>query len=282
MELGQLRMVQGRAAEGNALVEQALSKDPNNTSALSILIQADLAAKQPAKAVTMLQQQIARSPKNSMLYTDLANLQISTKDYVGALANSQKGMELDSSNEGGVQAFSQAQVALGSPDQAITAWEFWLKSHPTDSKATLVLATLEEGKGDIAQAMDFYRQTMQITPGQPIAANNLAVLMVESGQNSDVALTMAQTARRAFPDSPSTADTLAWVYYYKGNFSSALDLLQDAIKADPTDVNIQYHLGMVYSKMGDKTNALMHLKKAVELAPATKAGKDAQTAISQS
>ena len=281
MELGQLRMVQGHAAEGNALVEQALAKDPNNTTALGILVNADMAAKQPAKAMARLQQEITRSPNNSTLYTDMANLQITTKDYAGALANSKKGMELDPSNEGGIQAFSQAQVALGNPDQAITAWEFWLKSHPTDFKATLVLGTLEEGKGDIAQAMDFYRQTLQIMPGQAVAANNLAFLMVEAGQNSDVALTMAQTARRALPDSPSTADTLAWVYYYKGIYPSALDLLQDATKADPTDVNIQYHLGMVYSKMGDKTNALVHLKKAVELAPATKAGKDAQTAISQ-
>ncbi len=281
MELGQLRLVQGHAAEGNALIEQALAKDPGNTTALALLTQADLAAKQPAKAVARLQQEISRTPNNSSLYTDLANLQINTKDYAGALANSKKGMELDSSNEGGVQAFSQAQVALGNPDQAITAWEFWLKSHPTDSKATLVLGTLEEGKGDIAQAMDFYKQTLQITPGQPVAANNLAFLMVEAGQNSDVALTMAQTARRALPDSPSTADTLAWVYYYKGIYPSALDLLQDATKADPGDVSIQYHLGMTYAKMGDKANALVHLKKAVELAPTTKAGKDAQTAIGQ-
>ena len=279
MEMGQLKTVQGHAAEGNALIEQAFAKDPNNKTALSLLVQSDLAAKQPAKALARLQQEIARSPNNSVLYTDLANLQIGTKDYAGALGNAKKGMELDPSNEGGVQAFSQAQVALGNPDQAITAWEFWLKNHPNDSKATLVLGTLEEGKGDIAQAMDFYKQTMQIVPGQPVAANNLAYLMVESGQNSDVALTMAQTARRAIPDSPSTADTLAWVYYYKGIYPSALDLLQDAVKADPGDPSIQYHLGMTYAKMGDKTNALLHLKKAVELKPTSKSGQDAQNAI---
>ena len=51
-----------------------------------------------------------------------------------------------------------------------------------------------------------------------MAANNLAYLMLENGENVDVALTMAQTARRAMPDSPNSADTLAWAYYYKGTY----------------------------------------------------------------
>ena len=49
--------------------------------------------------------------------------------------------------------------------------------------------------------------------------------MVETGQNLDVALSLAQIARRGMPNSPSSADTLAWVYYQKGNYDSARELL---------------------------------------------------------
>jgi Tfp pilus assembly protein PilF len=81
------------------------------------------------------------------------------------------------------------------------------------------------------------------------------------------------------PNSPDTADTLAWAYYYKGAYGFARDLLEGAIKAEPNDAAMQYHLGMVYSKLGDKSNASMHLKKAVLLAPGSPTGKDATTAL---
>jgi Tfp pilus assembly protein PilF len=105
--------------------------------------------------------------------------------------------------------------------------------------------------------------------------------MLENGENVDVALTLAQTARRAMPNSPDTADTLAWAYYHKGAYGFARDLLEDAIKTEPNNPAMQYHLGMVYSKLGDKSNASMHLKKAASLAPDSPAGKNAETALQQ-
>jgi tetratricopeptide (TPR) repeat protein len=95
----------------------------------------------------------------------------------------------------------------------------------------------------------------ELKPQQPIAANNLAYRMLVSGQNVDVALSLAQTARRGMPDSPSTADTLAWAYYNKGTYGFARDLLEEALKTDPNNPTTQYHLGMVYSKLNDKNNA---------------------------
>jgi Tfp pilus assembly protein PilF len=72
---------------------------------------------------------------------------------------------------------------------------------------------------------------------------------------------------------------LAWAYYYKGAYGFARDLLEDAVKTEPNNAAMQYHLGMVYSKLGDKSNAVIHLKKAVSLAPDSPTGKDARTAL---
>ncbi len=51
----------------------------------------------------------------------------------------------------------------------------------------------------------------------------LASVMLQSGGNLDVALSLAQTARRGMPDSPNVADTLGWIYYQKGAYRSAVD-----------------------------------------------------------
>ena len=70
----------------------------------------------------------------------------------------------------------------------------------------------------------------------------------QNQDNTDYALSLAETARRALPDSPNTADTLAWAYYQKGAFQSAIDLLQGALKASPNDPTFHYHTGWLISR----------------------------------
>ena len=252
LDLGQLELRQKHEAEGRSLLEQALARNPNFLPALNLLVEADLQDKQPEKAVARLQAQITKVPNNASMYADLARLQLQLRDFNGAQGNAQRALQLNKDYSPAVEAYSQAEVALGNTDAAIGAWQTWLKAHPADARAEMLLGVLQQTKGDVNKAMEDYKKSLQLDPSQAVAANNLAYLMVENGENSDVALSYAQTARRALPQAPSTADTLAWVYYHKGTYSLARDLLQDAVKANPGDASIHYHLGMTLSKLGDK------------------------------
>jgi Flp pilus assembly protein TadD len=205
----------------------------------------------------------------------LADLQLRTNDLQGALSSSQKAMQLAPDSADAAEVYTRAQVGLGNVDSAISVWQNWSKSHPSDPRAPQILGTLEEAKGDLSQAQQYYKKTLELNPDNPVAANNLAYIMVDGGQNPDVALSLAQNARRAMPNSPDTADTLAWVYYAKGNFNSAKDLLESTLKTSPENQALHYHLGMTYMKLNDKGNAQLHLKKAQSLGPNTKFGKDA-------
>jgi tetratricopeptide (TPR) repeat protein len=154
-----------------------------------------------------------------------------------------------------------------------------VKRPSNNAGALAILGTLEESLGDKKKAEEYYRRTLEIQSDQPVATNNLAFLMLENGENVDVALTLAQAARRAMPDSPNAADTLAWAYYHKGTYGYARDLLEDALKKNPNNAASQYHLGMVYAKLSDKNNAAIHLKKAISLEPNSQTAKDAQAAL---
>jgi Flp pilus assembly protein TadD len=231
--------------------------------------------KQPAKAISRVQDQIAKSPQNSDMYDLLADLQTATGDPKSALASAEKAMQLNPADGAAVVSYTRAEVTAGDPAKAVVKWQQWTKDHPTDVRGFTLLGSLQESQGDRNGAMDSYKKALAIQPDQTIAANNLAFLMVEAGQNLDVALSLAQIARRGAPTSPSTADTLAWIYYQKGNYSSARDLLEEAIKAAPNDAAIHYHLGMTYAKLSNSTDAVTHLKKAAALAPNTQTAKDA-------
>jgi cellulose synthase operon protein C len=193
----------------------------------------------------------------------LAQFQIQNKNFDQAAVTAQKAMDLNPDDGEAVASTAQLQVKMDRRQMRSAPGSNGPKTHPNNAGGLAILGTLEESSGDTRKAEDYYKKALQIQPEQPVASNNLAYLMLQNGENVDVALTLAQTARRSMPNSPNTADTLAWAYYHKGTYGFARDLLEDAIKVDPNSASMQYHLGMVYSKLQDKTNAAMHLKKAI-------------------
>jgi len=279
LELGKIRFAQKRFPEGVALFEQALQYDPNSIEALRLEVSYYIYAKQPDKALARLNAQIDKSPKNSAFYDLLGEMQLQNKNLDQAFATAQKAMQINPGDGEAALLYSQVEVERGQTAEAISLWEKWLAAHPNDAPILAVLGTLEESRGNMAKAEAYYRKALDINPQQPVAANNLAYRMLENGENVDVALTYAQTARQAMPNSPDTADTLAWAYYHKGAYGFARDLLENALKTEPNSAAMQYHLGMVYSKLGDKSNAAIHLKKAESLAPDSPTAKDAKTAL---
>ena len=278
--LGELRIRQKRYPEAVTLLQQSLDANPNQLPALQMLVSYYMFQKQPEKATALVQQEIAKVPNNGALYVVLSNIQLAQKDVSGAMSSAEKAIQLNPSDPSTLMAYTRTATASGNAAAAISKWQAWSNAHPRDPQGDVILATLEEARGNANGAMDYYKKALAIQPDNPIAQNNLAFLMLQSGQDVDVALSMAQSARRSMPHSANTADTLAWAYYHKGIYGSARDLLEDAAKTSPNDASIQYHLGMVYSKMGKKEDAVEHLKKAVSLAPGTQTGNDANKALS--
>lgn len=279
LELGKLRISQKRFPEAADLLEQALQYDPDSVEALRLLVSYDLFQKQPDKALARINQQIAKRPRNSGFYDLLAQLQLENKNVDQAAATAQKAMQLNPADNEAVGLYAQTALLRGQTGTAIATWQQWLNAHPGDAAATVTLGMLEEAGGNKGEAESDYRKALELQPHQALAANNLAYLMLQNGENADVALSLAQIARQGMPNSPNTADTLAWAYYYKGTYGFARDLLEDAVKAQPGDATMQYHLGMVYSKLNDKGDAAMHLKKAISLQPNSPAAHDAQAAL---
>lgn len=278
--LGEIRFSQKRYADGEQLLNRALDANPNQMPALQALAGYYISQKQPDKATALVQQQIGKAPNNSALYVLLSGIQLSQKDVNGAMNSADKAMQMNSSDPATLMAYTRAAAASGHPEAAISKWQAWSNAHPNNAQGDVILATLEDARGNASGAMDYYKKALAIQPDNAVAQNNLAFLMLNNGQDVDMAMSLAESARRAMPKSPNTADTLAWAYYHKGLYSSARDLLEEVAKTDPNDASIQYHLGLTYSKMGDKSSAIDHLKKAASLAPGTQTGNDATKALS--
>ncbi len=281
LQLGKLRFTQKRFPEGVALLEQALLYNPGSEEAMRLIVGYDLYLDHPDRALARLNAQIVKNSKDSALYDLLAQLQIRSKNLEQAAGTAEKAVQLNPSDGEAVMLLAQIAAQRGQTSNALGTWEQWSDQHPNDAGALAVLGTLEESSGDIGKAESYYKKSLQIQPQQPVAANNLAYQMLLDGNMVDEALALAQTARQGMPDSPNTADTLAWAYYYKGTYEYARDLLEDAINAEPDSATMQYHLGMVYGKLQDNHMAAIHLKKAAILARDSQTAKEAQAALQE-
>jgi tetratricopeptide (TPR) repeat protein len=105
--------------------------------------------------------------------------------------------------------------------------------------------------------------------------------MIEHGESVNVALTLAQTARRGLPNLPNSADTLGWAYYHNGAFSVAAPLFEDAVKKVPENLAYHYHLGLAYQKLNDLVRARTEFEKTINLDPKSALANEARRALSQ-
>src|SRR5690349_24092970 len=105
--------------------------------------------------------------------------------------------------------------------------------------------------------------------------------MLQNREDPDGALPLAMLAREKIPDSYSSADTRAWVYYHKGLYGFAADLLREALQKNPNNATYHYHLGMVYQKQSNKLEARKHLQRALQINPSYPAAEQIRSTLNQ-
>ncbi|HXG84912.1 MAG TPA: tetratricopeptide repeat protein [Pyrinomonadaceae bacterium] len=114
----------------------------------------------------------------------------------------------------------------------------------------LTLATAQQMSGNFAAAENTLRELLKQSPGNPIALNNLGYFLIERDTKLDEALNLIEQAVKIDPTNPSYLDSLGWAYFKLGNLNQAEKYLKEALRNDDSSATIQEHLGDVYAKQG--------------------------------
>src|ERR1700723_1776781 len=239
--MGDLRAAQKKFDEAQKYYSEALKRNPSALAALTGLVNVALEQKPLPPPLRGVQDQIAKVPDNSGSYVMLGQIELRNQDSAKAEQAFQKAVDLDKNNVNAFLLLSSVQISRGSVDQAIAGYRSALESNPRDIRIYVALGSLLETRNQWEEAEGLYKKALEIQPDYALAANNLAYLMLEHGGNVNVALSLAQAARRGLPDLPNSADTLGWAYFNENVFDSAIGLFQQAVTGDPKNPTFHYH-----------------------------------------
>lgn len=241
----------------------AQAKDP--TPILAGLAQVYVAQKQTGKALQELSS-YARGPRaNAGLFVLLAQLHILQNDLSAATGDCQRALELNAKSARAYFLLGRIAELQGEDGAAIENYARAGRLYPSDSLPDLLAGDLSRKLQHWSDAQNYYRRALEASPGLARAQAGLARAMIELGEDSNVALGLAQQASASSPSDPLVADDLGWVYFKKGMPQLAIPLLQLSVAKMPKDAGFRFHLGMAYSAAGKKAEARLTLLEARKL-----------------
>jgi tetratricopeptide (TPR) repeat protein len=135
-----------------------------------------------------------------------------------------------------------------------------------------------EGNWDEARVL--WEKAHQVNPNSPEAAQQLAFVYLERGGDANLALSLAQAAKRNLPNPAPSDDILGWAYYKVGSADMAVAQLKLAVDKVPNNPIYLYHLGMAYLAAGKLDLADRTLRRSLQT-PTFAYAADAKAALNK-
>jgi Flp pilus assembly protein TadD len=164
-------------------------------------------------------------------------------------------------------ALGEVLVRLQRPADARREMESVLKERQMPS-LVFALGMLDEADGKFDAAETRYRQALQLGPGNPLAANNLAMLLIKTRKRPSEALALAVQARQAMPNHPNIEGTWGCAMVENRQAQAAVAVLRAVARAQgDVDAWAHYCLGKALAEQHENAEAATHLRKVLQLDP---------------
>ncbi len=278
MRLGILYNLTGKLEDAKKNLSKTMELNPQNIEALGLLVGINVKEKNYKNAMDLCAGYKKKIGDNKSLLAGAeyleGNIYLQQQKLKEARAHFEKSVETDPNMLAPYETLARLSLHDKNYKEAISRYETILKKNPGYLAGYMSIGAIYDQLGNSDKAEEYYRKALDINKNFGAAANNLAWILAEKGQNMDEALEYARTAKEQMPKIPSVMDTLGWVYYLRGNYLSAITELQNCVELIPDNAVVNYHLGMALYKNKKPDAAVEYLDKALKLDPKFK-GADA-------
>ena len=178
------------------------------------------------------------------------------KPYLEAVQRAQPG-------SGVAKLLAQIYLSDKNIDRAIASLDAYIKLHPNDSQALLLLASSHMAQGRHARATQLMQDAVR-SHDRPEFQTMLGMSLVGSGQFGD-ALKALESALQKDPNQVQAGIALATLYLQGGQSPRAARLAEGLAKQHPGNAGIQNLLGMTRAGNGNPAGARTAFEAAAKL-----------------
>jgi Tfp pilus assembly protein PilF len=264
---GLLLLAQGDFSHARSALERAVTIDKNGIEASSGLAALDLAMRDFASAKRRVRALVDASPKRLDVLLLSARVHMAAGDGATAEQDLRRALDVDPNAFPAYVMLGRLYISQQKLDAARAEFEALASRQPKPVAALSMAGTILQAQGNLALARERFEQVMAIDQNAPLAANNLAWIYADSGENLDDALRLARIARTGLPDVAEVSDTLGWVYYKRKQPADAVTAFSESVTKNPKNAVYQYHLGLAHLQAGDTGKGRAALTRALSLNP---------------
>jgi len=214
------------------------------------------------EALNVLESVPLASPYHAVALEKRIDLLVERKDPAQALIVAKQQVARDPTSVSTQLLEARAQEAVGNITEviaiyrAITMASNFGKLPPRQqANYRLLLASALERADDWVGAKAELETLLTLDPNNAQGLNLLGYSLLERNGDRAKALALVKRAYELSPDSSAIIDSLGWAYYLQGDTERALPLLEKAAIAAGSDVAINEHLGDIYWTAGRRREA---------------------------
>jgi tetratricopeptide (TPR) repeat protein len=281
VQAGALALARNNIARAKSEYGRALELSPDSIEALAGQLTIDVKEGNVNAARGRLAQRLAVAQPPVELLLLAGRTYLALNDLKETEAILRRAIEQEPASLPAYSLLGQTYVRLNRLDEARAEFDRLAARQSRPVGALTMSGTILLTQGREKEARERFERVVALDPRAAVAANNLAWIYADSGQNLEEAVRLAQSAVERLPDVPDVLDTLAWAYYKSNQPDKAVRPLTRCITVAPgvTGAACHYHLGLVHAKLGDAAVAEHHLRTAIKLQGKAPWAADAQRAL---
>jgi cellulose synthase operon protein C len=272
-----LTHIAGGNASGVGELE-AIAESDGGTIADMALISVNLRQGNFDKALNAIDGLEKKHPDKPMAANLRGRVLLAKKDVEGARRAFERAVSIDPTYFPAIASLASMDIAEKKPEQARRRFDDMLAKTPNQPQALLALAELRAREGGKKEdVLELINRAVNANPTEKGPRLLLVDVYLRSKDNK-LALSAAQSAATAIPDSPAILDALGRAQLASGDINQALTTFAKVADLQPSSPLPQMRLAEANIVANNKNAALQNLRKALEIKPDH---LDAQSALIQ-
>lgn len=232
------------------VLRELIARQPDMGGAQLMLAQALIAQSKPSEAVRALDEAARLEPGNPQLPHAQGLLSMEQGRPEQALSYFDKALAVTPTAVESLIGRGNALAALNRSEEALVAYQRASAVAPMNAVPHILRGRLLERQKRLDGAEAAYRDALRADDGQPVAMNNLAALLAARKIKLDEAQQLASRIVQADPKRASYADTLGEVQMARGDVAGARKSFEQAVALDPASKVYREHLARTGAPIG--------------------------------